>query len=258
MRIFGQENITKLVKQSSSVVSLPAGSRVHLGGSSYDLSVLTVDTSVIGLGGLESTLTINTFYYVYAVLNSGVVSLIATTSSIKPNFEYRRKFGAFFVDNNSEILESRFYGSDIVGAITSFDLGYSGTNMSVATVGNHDYQMTGSGVQVNGFFGIPTVNTNSAYLVMPKGLIKGDETAYARVYGQAIRMNVAEINNAHYAMFNNNSQQNTLYLTRIASTNSSPLVVLNWNDIISNGQNISYEYEIPVAGWPTSIDWNLY
>lgn len=93
MRIFGKEKIKKLVKISNTQVQLPSGSLVHLGGSAHKLGNPVLDTSIIGAGGIESTTSNNVMYHAYAILDSGIVKLIASESNEKPNYKRYRKVG---------------------------------------------------------------------------------------------------------------------------------------------------------------------
>lgn len=113
-QFFGTEIIKKLVKSSNTAVSLPSGSVLKLGGVSSILnSTLSLDTSVIGVGGVETAILPNTLYYVYVVLDGVTEKLIASQSAIKPNFLQYRKIGAFYTDGSSSILLAYTFGSSI-------------------------------------------------------------------------------------------------------------------------------------------------
>lgn len=112
-QFFGNEKITKLAKGSSTVVSLPAGSVLKLGGLGSQLkSNLVLDTSIIGTGGVENAVVAHELYYVYVIISGVTEFLIATTSEIKPlAFNAYRKIGVFYTDTNADITDVLVFGS---------------------------------------------------------------------------------------------------------------------------------------------------
>lgn len=106
---YGQEKITKLEKTSATLATLPAGSIITVGGQKFvTSSPLTIDLSVDGLGGVIGGAVLNTFLYIYAVSNSGVLGLIASTSESNPSgYDAYRKIGAMSLDGSVEILDIR-------------------------------------------------------------------------------------------------------------------------------------------------------
>ena len=78
MQFFGIEEIIKpLTKTSATIVEWEAGSKLRIGGQGYNItSTLTLDTATdIDTGAVASA----TLYYVYAVVSSGQVSLVAVS-----------------------------------------------------------------------------------------------------------------------------------------------------------------------------------
>ena len=93
-----QDNFYKLTRTSNTVVTLGA---------------LTVNTAVSGSGGIDTgSIAASTFYYVYTVINgSGVLALVASTSSTSPTgFTQYRKVGAFYTDGSSNIFKAYRFG----------------------------------------------------------------------------------------------------------------------------------------------------
>tara|TARA_R110000868_G_C10973188_1_gene771507 strand:+ start:49481 stop:50263 length:783 start_codon:yes stop_codon:yes gene_type:complete len=258
---FGKDIITKLVRSSVSLATLPAGSVLTIGGVRKKLSsAITCNTAIIGPGGMEVAVTVNTFYYVYAIIDSGVVKLIATTSEVNPlGYNAHRKVGAFFVENGVEIFEVRGFGSDINGEETTLDFNYSGSTMGVdLTENGARYKMINGKVKGTGNASIPTSNTNSAYLVLPRGLIKRSTIQNNDDLGRCIRINVGENDNAFFMLISGSPSDDKMYLTRVASTNSNPATTVNWNSILASGNTFTFDFECAIEGWPEQIDWNLY
>lgn len=110
---FGYDKLTKLIKLGNTQVSLPSGSYIRVGGQARALNTtLTVTTSTSGAGGIDTgSVAASTFYYVYAVLNSTVVALVASTSASAPTgFSSYRKVGAFYTDGSSNIFRAYHFG----------------------------------------------------------------------------------------------------------------------------------------------------
>lgn len=103
---------SKLEKTSNTVATLPSGSVLTIGNTRQTLSSnLTIDTSIIGLGGTEAAIASKTLYYVYAVLDNSTVSLIASIDEVKPSaYSLYKKVGAFYTDGNSDIFKVYFFG----------------------------------------------------------------------------------------------------------------------------------------------------
>jgi hypothetical protein len=101
---YGKEIIKKLEKTSATIVTLPSGSSITIGGQKYFLNAnLTIDTSIIGAGGLESAVAVDTEYTAYAVVTGGgSVQLIGSTVS-PAGFDAQEIVGQFFTDNASDV-----------------------------------------------------------------------------------------------------------------------------------------------------------
>lgn len=125
-QFFGKEKINKLEKTSASVLTLPLGSTLRIGGRTYSLtSNLTMDTSTdIDTGAIA----INSRYYVYAVAISKVVSLKYSLSSEQPDgIAAYRLLGGFntAISTDIENIENNVDGEVIseIGKISAFGMG---------------------------------------------------------------------------------------------------------------------------------------
>ena len=92
------ESIAKLTKTSGTALSL-AASRINVGALQYVTGALTLNTGTSGLGGMVDALAASTLYYVYAVVSSGSVYLVASTNSSLPTgYTQARMVGYFLTD----------------------------------------------------------------------------------------------------------------------------------------------------------------
>jgi hypothetical protein len=88
-QIFFQDNAPEMVRASATTATLAATNlgqptRLTVGGQQYALSAtLTLNTATTGFGGLDTGTLSNTnsIYYVYAVVQSGVIGLVASLTS---------------------------------------------------------------------------------------------------------------------------------------------------------------------------------
>ena len=82
------------------------------GSTTATLGSLTFSTAISGAGGLDTgTIAASTFYYVYTVVSSNAVKLVASTSATSPTgFTQYKKVGAFYTDSSSNIFKAYFYG----------------------------------------------------------------------------------------------------------------------------------------------------
>lgn len=92
------ENIAKLVKLTETTLQLPI-SRLNVAAFQYVTPALTLNTAVVGIGGVDVAISANSLYYCYAVVSSGVVYLIASlNASLPAGFTQARMLGYFFTD----------------------------------------------------------------------------------------------------------------------------------------------------------------
>ena len=126
---FGPDSIGSISQQSSTVVQLSA-STITLGGLQYDTASLQCSTVISGVGGLDSgSITSNTLYYVYAILDSGDVALITSSSNQSPTgHNTYKKVGAFFTGASTSITEafSQYQQTDrnVLSATTNISGGF--------------------------------------------------------------------------------------------------------------------------------------
>jgi hypothetical protein len=94
------------------------------------LGSLTLDTAILGAGGLDTgSIAASTLYYVYTIVDSNIIKLIASISSTSPTgFTQYKKVGAFYTDTSSNIFKAYFYG-EINQTVFSAKVGSTGTVM---------------------------------------------------------------------------------------------------------------------------------
>ena len=111
------ENIAKLAKTSVTTLSLPA-SRLNIGAAQYVISsAIALNTATVGAGGVDATIVAGSLYYVYAVLSSNQVYLIASLSSSLPSgFTQAKAVGGFTTDASSQIDQVGEYAGNLAVA----------------------------------------------------------------------------------------------------------------------------------------------
>ena len=105
MQVFSnREKLGILIITGNTTVQLPA-STITVGAKQYTISSLVCDLSLSGAGGIDTgSIQNDTGYYIYAVLDSGSVKLIASLSSVKPSgFSQYKKIGGLFTDNSLQV-----------------------------------------------------------------------------------------------------------------------------------------------------------
>ena len=106
MQFFGIEDIKDLSKASPTTIEWASGSNLRIGGQAYNVtSVLTLDTATdIDTGSIAN----NSFYYIYAVVVAGTVSLKYSLSKESPTgYSAYRRIGALSTDGSSNILDAQ-------------------------------------------------------------------------------------------------------------------------------------------------------
>jgi hypothetical protein len=156
------ENIAKLVKTSVTTLSLPA-SRINIGAMQYVTSALTLNTAVVypTLGGMDVAVAAGSLYYVYAVVSSNTVYLIASlNSSLPAGFTAARAVGGFTTNASSQIDQVGEYPGNLAvagsvsagGGLTAqptqnflinsaFDFSQRYGNASISNIGPNKYTL---------------------------------------------------------------------------------------------------------------------
>lgn len=100
-----KEKIGKITKTGNTTAQL-ASSVITVGTKQYTTGNLTLDTSIVGNGGIDVSVQNYTFYYVYAIEDVGAIHLIASTSEQKPaGYSKYKKVGAFYTKESGQILD---------------------------------------------------------------------------------------------------------------------------------------------------------
>jgi hypothetical protein len=108
------EIITSLIKTGATKLELPSGSKLRVGGLSYEVStILHLDFGGTGASGLDAgILQSNALYYIYVVLVGGqTLNLIASLNANKPEgFDSYRRIGKVSVDaqSNTSVVTTDF------------------------------------------------------------------------------------------------------------------------------------------------------
>lgn len=124
------ENIAKLVKLTATTAQLPA-SVINIGAQQYSTSALTLNTAVVGVGGVDATIAASSVYTVYAVVSSSTVYLIASLNSALPSgFTTARVVGGFVSDASSQISQT---GSDTASLVMVVGAGNTSVVMTATS-----------------------------------------------------------------------------------------------------------------------------
>jgi len=117
------ELLQKPVKLTATTLRLPLGSTLNIGAAQYNLiSNLDLNTAVTGVGGCDVAVAAGSLYYVYAVVSSGTVYLIASLNSSLPSgFTQARAVGGFTTNASSQIDQVANQAGDlsIAGSLSS-------------------------------------------------------------------------------------------------------------------------------------------
>lgn len=115
-QFFGIEEIKELTKTSQTTLEWASGSFLRIAGQGYNISsalVLNLATD-IDTGSVSN----DTIYYVYAIVNSGSVILKYSLSSSAPTgFSAYRKIGSFRTDGSAELLGTSIKDQGRVGDV---------------------------------------------------------------------------------------------------------------------------------------------
>ena len=150
MSIRTAESIAKLTKYSVTQVSLSA-SRLNVGSMQFvTTGTLYCSTGTSGLGGIVvgESLTAGTLYYVYAVVSSGQVYLVASTLSTLPTgFNQARVVGGFTTNASSQVdAVGEYPGNLSVAGMGSFGVGLTTPpSQNLLINGNFDFWQRGAG-----------------------------------------------------------------------------------------------------------------
>ena len=101
------ESIGKLTKTSVTTLQLPA-STVNVGAFQYNTATLSLSTNTLGIGGLDALVSggaaLSSLYYVYHVVSSGNLYLIASLSASGPSgYAQYRVAGSFSTDSAGQV-----------------------------------------------------------------------------------------------------------------------------------------------------------
>lgn len=102
---FLEDSIGSVDKVSVTSIQLTA-SRITIGGQQYtNTAAIIANLASVGFNGLDmGALTLNTLYYVYAVINGGALGIVASTNSSAPTgFAQSKLVGRFNTNGSSQV-----------------------------------------------------------------------------------------------------------------------------------------------------------
>lgn len=176
-----RENIGDLSKTAATTVQLLA-SILSIGPRQYKSGNLSCDLSSSGAGGLDTgSLAANTVYYLYTVIDTGSVALVASTSSSSPTgYVNSRIVGAIQVGFDSQILmvtqTNDFNTEWMDDAVTVLGLG-SVTGVTTS------YRRVNDTMNMQGYFTIGTPAASPCGIVLPASLVPAEVITGSRLGG---------------------------------------------------------------------------
>jgi hypothetical protein len=109
--ILRNENISELSLDSTTVISLPS-SVITIGGQQFsNSSSISMDITTSGTGGLDTgSVAADTVYFIHAVVSSGTMFLVASTSETSPTgFSQFKRIGRCITNGSSELTSLATY-----------------------------------------------------------------------------------------------------------------------------------------------------
>ena len=92
------DNIAKLTKTSGTTLTL-GPSTVAVGAFQYvTTGTLTLNTATVGVGGVDASVTAFSLYYIFAVVSSGNLALIASKATAPLGFSQSKLIGVMLTD----------------------------------------------------------------------------------------------------------------------------------------------------------------
>lgn len=255
-KFFGSEIKKTPVKITNTVVQLPSGSFLKLGGQGYNITqTLQVDLTVSGLGGVESVSVVpsNGVMFLFVVRSGGVNYLTASANNV--SIYSASSFVGFIQVNNSFVFDTFDHAEGYVSSawqnyIPIFD-GFTPSNLVTK------FRQDGSDLLVSGWVTINSATGSSLSIYLPDGLL-GDfnrlpePTDRRNKVGTLTRI---EGGQRHYnqggILHIEQGNPNKVFYGTLPSF--STVFDNNSANDIANGNGISFEFRVPILGWTDNL-----
>lgn len=268
------DNVPSVVRASGTSLTLATTNngqptRITIAGQQYKLSTaLSLSSATSGIGGIDTgSIAANTLYYVYAVVSSGTVGMIISTTGPTTGptgFTTRNKLiaklrtdlGASTI--NTVVTLSEFQPQGSISELTQFTPASS--NNSFGTFGQSFmyWKREGSSMRIIGAFTLGTLpGSTQARFTIPDGKNSRNidlSAGYGMQIGTWVRNNSSANTSKRGTVFTRSDIGTTsLYFALDDYTNAiGPAVPVNSTDLASSGQVIFTAGEgwlIPIAEW---------
>lgn len=244
-------------------------------GTSYDFTIDAADTGKVLAISFDYSIPSGTYadgdlsVWIYDVTNSTLIQpapYLLKNSTIKDKFfgEFQATLSTSYrliihissssasaytvmMDNVNVGPQGKLYGS----AVTDW-VSYSPALTAFGTTSgrNVQYRRVGSSLEVSGFFVSGTPTASITHIELPSGLTISSAINSPQLVGHANRSNTANTVNGFTVLANANGTTVSFGIQSVSGNN--PLAASAANGIIASGDNVSFEFSIPIAGWGTS------
>lgn len=249
-KFYGFEKVGKLERVSNSVVHLLAGSYIKIGGQAYSLNqTIQCDFLTSGAGGIDNgIISINSVYYVYAIVDSGIIKLISSTNIENPaNFNSNRYVGAVQTDNLGNILmvsQGEDFDTDWEDYTPDFDALGTVTNVFAR------YRRMGQDIEVYGRVTAGTPAGDSAKIGLPSVLLI-DQTNVPSgslvIVGKAARgAGTAD----QFHILTGDGETNKVLFSRMSV---GGLSTVGGTALLSASGSLSFNFSVPISNWSVKM-----
>jgi hypothetical protein len=228
-----------LVKTTSLQVKLPSGCVIKF-GAFYETNTSDLYLTV-------SALSTNTLYYVYAYMNSGVMTLTYSTSAPSVMGATYKIVGALYSDGSSTI------GSLVNPFETpsSDDTLYTASSLGFGTLASQYiyWSRIGDKIRVHGYATAGTVDGNSAYIALPGLTIDFNKIRTYSEVGTFAR-NATAANNYRAMFVSSGDSTTSVFVGGIPATaGNNPVSLKMGSDILANGDGFTFDFTVPISGF---------
>lgn len=269
MQVFLSKNKNGVFTKTGNTTGQYSSSVLTLGAKQYSSGNLVLDTSVSGAGGMDAAIAANTLYYVYAIVDAGVIKLIATTDNQAPTgYLVHQKVGAFETDGSSNIRDAYKFGDEVDTDWAAYTMAI--TDSVSASVKSSSpatdqawWKRDGDSIYINfSYYHQTTVGiagTGNYTFEIPNNY----EVDILKISAGA-----GNSPNIHGAA-NGDVGGATLkqFLAVGYQTNGAKLYEKSTNSYVASGTTYAFNntyvgisgwFKMPILGWNSKIDWTLY
>ena len=246
------ENVAPLVKASSTTITmaptyLGQATRIQVGGQSYTTSsTITLNTATTGFNGLDTgSLASNQLYYIYAVVSSGLLGLVASTAAPGTGptgflaWKEVGRFRTFLGSAAIAVVINRILGNNRAASkiqLFSDTTGWTASNFGTVTALTSKEFLVGNTISAQIVFTSGTPVASSAILNLPYSmdttLLGSEPKIVGNWFSKAGTSSIYNTGREAYLLYDG-STANQLF--RTTDTSSNAYVKENANVSFSSG-----------------------